>query len=102
MSLTVSAPGDILQQYTTAVDECLEEYKLPKYYENPSFHISIGWCLKDVIPQISKETLKKLQDLVDNAMEDHPELRLFAIQEAICKSGNKQFPLPLSNFTGDG
>lgn len=33
MSLTVSAPGDILQQYTTAVDECFEEYNLPKYYE---------------------------------------------------------------------
>lgn len=33
MSLTVSAPGDILQQYIKAVDECFEEYKLPKYYE---------------------------------------------------------------------
>lgn len=42
------------------------------------------------------------QDLVDNAMEEHPELRLFAVEEAICKSGNKQFPLPLSDFTGDG
>lgn len=102
LSLTVSAPGDILQQYTKAVDECFEEYKLPKYYENPSFHISIGWCLKDVIPQISEETLNKLQDLVDNAMEEYPELRLFALEEAICKSGNKQFPLPLSDFTGDG
>eukprot|EP00105_Crassostrea_gigas_P041948 XP_019926096.1 PREDICTED: U6 snRNA phosphodiesterase isoform X2 [Crassostrea gigas] len=102
LSLTVSAPGDILQQYTKAVDECFEEYKLPKYYENPSFHISIGWCLKDVIPQISEETLNKLQDLVDNAMEEYPELRLFPVEEAICKSGNKQFPLPLSDFTGDG
>lgn len=42
------------------------------------------------------------QDLVDNAMEEYPELRLFAVEEAICKSGNKQFPLPLSDFSGDG
>lgn len=40
------------------------------------------------------------QDLVDNAMEEHPEL--FAVEEAICKSGNKQFSLPLSDFMGDG
>ena len=33
LSLAVSAPGDVLQKYTRAVDECFEEYKLPKYYE---------------------------------------------------------------------
>jgi hypothetical protein len=33
LSLTVSTPGDILQEYTQAVDECFEEYKLQKYYE---------------------------------------------------------------------
>lgn len=102
LSLAVSAPGAILQQYTKAVDECFEEYKLQKYYENPSFHISIGWCLGDVVLQIGEETLSKLQNKVDNTMEECPDLQLFAIEEAICKSGNKQFPLLLSNFTGDG
>nr|XP_022327158.1 U6 snRNA phosphodiesterase-like [Crassostrea virginica] len=102
LSLAVSAPGDVLQKYTRAVDECFEEYKLPKYYENPSFHISIGWCLGDVVSQISKETLNKLQEILDASLEDYPDLRVFEVEEAICKTGNKQFSLPLCKPLGNG
>ncbi|XP_048731028.2 U6 snRNA phosphodiesterase 1-like [Ostrea edulis] len=96
LSLTVSTPGDILHEYTQAVDECFEEYKLQKYYENPSYHMSIGWCLCDVIQQISRETLNTLQETLDSTLKEHIGLKLFAIEEAICKTGNKQFSLQLS------
>ncbi|XP_061196782.1 U6 snRNA phosphodiesterase 1-like [Saccostrea echinata] len=100
LSLAVSAPGNILQEYTKAVDECFEEYKLQKYYKDPSYHISIGWCLHDVIPEISKETLHKLQEILDAALEENTDLKLFTVENIICKTGNKQFSLQLNKGYG--
>ncbi|XP_062567651.1 U6 snRNA phosphodiesterase 1-like [Saccostrea cucullata] len=100
ISLAVSAPGSILQDYTKVVDECFQEYNLPKYYKDPSFHISIGWCLHDVIPEINKETLQKLQEILDVTLEENTDLKLFTVEKIICKTGNKQFLIELSKGYG--
>jgi hypothetical protein len=36
------------------------------------------------------------QETLHSTLEEYPDLKLFAIGEAICRTGNKQFSLQLS------
>lgn len=83
-----------LEDCVTRIDETLEEFKLPKFYENPSFHASILWCLGDQV-----ESLKKLKPVLQNCLEEIFEeeesfLELFA-DEMNCKCGNRIYKFKL-------
>lgn len=61
LSLAVLSEGTKLLLYTAAIDTCFKEFKLPSYYQNPSYHMSILWCVGDVMSQITDTTRHKLQ-----------------------------------------
>ncbi|KAL7728323.1 hypothetical protein ACLKA6_007423 [Drosophila palustris] len=67
------------------VDIVMRDYRLPQFYEKPSFHVSLLWCVGDHQEFLSSK-LKELQQL----LEDHDTLKL-PVNEVHCKCGNKDF-----------
>ncbi|XP_004690579.1 PREDICTED: U6 snRNA phosphodiesterase isoform X1 [Condylura cristata] len=76
------------------VDRVMEEFDLTTFYQDPSFHISLAWCVGDARLQLEAQCLRELQELVDEFEDSETLLRVHA-EQVRCKSGNKFFSLPL-------
>ncbi|XP_006878794.1 PREDICTED: U6 snRNA phosphodiesterase isoform X2 [Elephantulus edwardii] len=76
------------------VDRVMKEFNLATFYQDPSFHISVAWCVGDARPKLEGQCLKELQEIVD-AFEDSEQLLRVCAEQIRCKSGNKFFSLPL-------
>ncbi|XP_066099833.1 U6 snRNA phosphodiesterase 1 [Saccopteryx bilineata] len=76
------------------VDRVMEEFDLTTFYQDPSFHISLAWCVGDAGPQLEGRCLRELQDIVDQFEDSEMLLRVHA-EQVRCKSGNKFFSMPL-------
>lgn len=84
-----------LREIVKCVDSCLEEFSLPTFYKEPSFHISIGWCLGDRVQTLS-EKLPKLQDTLDSYYQnDNQQMTVIKVDQIKCRTGNKLFIIPL-------
>ncbi|XP_066289461.1 U6 snRNA phosphodiesterase 1-like [Branchiostoma lanceolatum] len=94
LGLEVTGGHDHLLQLVQGVDSCLEEFRLQKYYKNPSFHMTVGWCVGDV-HEGTQQFNQKLQASLSEAQEEFPSLGGFLVQEVKCKSGNRFFSFPL-------
>ena len=49
-----------LRDLLRAVDTVLDQFHQPTYYENPSFHFSIGW---DEFENVSEDLARRLGEL---------------------------------------
>ncbi|XP_043084185.1 U6 snRNA phosphodiesterase isoform X2 [Puntigrus tetrazona] len=76
------------------VDETMKEFSLSTFYKDPSFHVSLAWCVGDHTERLKKTCLSQMQSLVD-AHEDGPFYIQLNCTELRCKSGNKVFLFPL-------
>ncbi|XP_061629413.1 U6 snRNA phosphodiesterase 1 [Phyllopteryx taeniolatus] len=76
------------------VDRTLTDYHLDTFYQDPSFHVSLAWCVGDFTMQLRK-CLHELQNLVDNHEEEPYHLWLDCA-ELRCRTGNKTFRFPLA------
>ncbi|KAM9607316.1 U6 snRNA phosphodiesterase 1 isoform 1-T1 [Trichechus inunguis] len=76
------------------VDRVMEEFDLTTFYKDPSFHVSLAWCVGDARPQLEGQCLRDLQEIVDEFEDSELLLRVHA-EQIRCKSGNKFFSLPL-------
>uniref|UniRef100_A0A8C5Z7L9 U6 snRNA phosphodiesterase n=1 Tax=Marmota marmota marmota TaxID=9994 RepID=A0A8C5Z7L9_MARMA len=76
------------------VDRVMEEFDLTTFYPDPSFHISLAWCVGDARPQLEGQCLQELQEILDE-FEDSEMLLRVLTKQVRCKSGNKFFSLPL-------
>ncbi|KAF5919658.1 U6 snRNA phosphodiesterase 1 [Diceros bicornis minor] len=76
------------------VDRVMEEFDLTTFYQDPSFHISLAWCVGDARLQLDGQCLRELQAIVDEFEDSEILLRVLAGQVR-CKSGNKFFSMPL-------
>ncbi|XP_063704274.1 U6 snRNA phosphodiesterase 1 [Culicoides brevitarsis] len=85
---------DVVQllKVTEALDECLTEFKLPKYYEDPSFHVSILWCLGDQ-KEFFEQKKAELQQIFDKSMAESTFQA--SVNELLCKCGNRSYKFPL-------
>ncbi|XP_019895793.2 U6 snRNA phosphodiesterase [Esox lucius] len=83
-----------LLELMKAVDSTMMEFNLDTFYKDPSFHVSLAWCVGDCTEHIQKECLQDLQSLVDSH-EDGPFMLRLDCQELRFKSGNKTFSFPL-------
>lgn len=84
-----------LLELVRAVDRAMTEFHLDTFYKDPSFHVSLAWCVGDVTEQM-KECLQELQSRVD----DHEEgafLLALDCAELRCRTGNKTFRFPLKS-----
>ncbi|KAB1274215.1 U6 snRNA phosphodiesterase [Camelus dromedarius] len=62
--------------------------------QDPSFHISLAWCVGDARLQLEGQCLQELQEIVDEFEDSEMFLRVCA-EQIRCKSGNKFFSMPL-------
>ncbi|XP_059190394.1 U6 snRNA phosphodiesterase 1 isoform X2 [Centropristis striata] len=75
------------------VDRTMKDFHLDTFYKDPSFHVSLAWCVGDLTEQM-KECIVGMQSLIDDHEEGQFELRLDGI-ELRCRTGNKTFHFPL-------
>ncbi|XP_053843638.1 U6 snRNA phosphodiesterase 1 [Vidua macroura] len=94
IGLEVSAGHFQLLELVSEVDGVLEEFDLPTFYKDPSFHISLAWCVGDLSGRLEGQCLRELQDIVDGFEESAFLLRI-QWEQIRCKSGNKYFSFPL-------
>ncbi|NXC50728.1 USB1 phosphodiesterase, partial [Penelope pileata] len=94
VGLEVSAGHFQLLELVSEVDKVMEEFDLPTFYKDPSFHISLAWCVGDLTGSLEGQCLRELQDIVDR-FEDSELLLRVQWEEIRCKSGNKFFSFPL-------
>ncbi|XP_061029483.1 U6 snRNA phosphodiesterase 1 isoform X1 [Eubalaena glacialis] len=76
------------------VDRVMEEFDLTTFYQDPSFHISLAWCVGDARLQLEGQCLRELQEIVGEFEDSEMLLRAHA-EQIRCKSGNKFFSMPL-------
>uniref|UniRef100_A0A8C4TLA4 U6 snRNA phosphodiesterase 1 n=1 Tax=Erpetoichthys calabaricus TaxID=27687 RepID=A0A8C4TLA4_ERPCA len=93
LGLEVTLGQDELVHVVGAIDKTLKASRLATFYQNPSFHISLAWCVGD-----HKERLEglcaQLQGIVHDS-EDGGELTRLWAEDIRCKSGNKVFSFQL-------
>ncbi|XP_065517442.1 U6 snRNA phosphodiesterase 1 isoform X3 [Lathamus discolor] len=94
IGLEVTAGHFQLLELVSEVDRVLEEFDLPTFYKDPSFHISLAWCVGDLSDRLEGQCLRELQDIVDG-FEDSALLLRVQWEQIQCKSGNKYFSFPL-------
>ncbi|EDO45958.1 predicted protein, partial [Nematostella vectensis] len=83
------------------VDEVLEEFALPTFYQDPSFHVSIAWCLGDIHEHLMEKHIKQIQVITDAfdslVMEmSAADCLAFTPNQVHCRIGNKLFNFPFS------
>ncbi|XP_068595765.1 U6 snRNA phosphodiesterase 1 isoform X2 [Brachionichthys hirsutus] len=92
LGMEVCAGHVQLLDLVQAVDRTMKEFHLDTFYEDPSFHVSLAWCVGDVTGQM-KECIQQLQSLVDD--HEGPFLLRLECSELRCRTGNKTFCFPL-------
>lgn len=96
LGLTAESTGGLLETLVKAIDSCLAEYNLPLYYENPSFHVSLVWCLGNVRHLLDEHLLSEMQEIVERYFDENLEASFVSVNELKFKAGNKIFVLPLN------
>lgn len=76
-----------------AVDKTMTEFRLDTFYKDPSFHVSLAWCVGDLTGQM-KGCMQELQRLVDDH-DEGPYVLTLDCTELRCRTGNKTFRFPL-------
>ncbi|XP_054632431.1 U6 snRNA phosphodiesterase 1 isoform X2 [Dunckerocampus dactyliophorus] len=76
------------------VDKTMTEFRLDTFYQDPSFHVSLAWCVGDFTVQL-RQCLQELQNVVDNH-EEGPYHLWLDCAELRCRTGNKTFQFPLA------
>ncbi|XP_068943695.1 U6 snRNA phosphodiesterase 1 isoform X2 [Petaurus breviceps papuanus] len=94
IGLEVTAGHAQFLDLVSEVDRVMEEFDLATFYKEPSFHISLAWCVGDVQSQLKESVIQELQEIVDG-FEDSSSLLRVQAEQVRCKSGNKFFSFPL-------
>lgn len=77
------------------VDQTMMEFRLETFYKEPSFHVSLAWCVGDFSVEL-KDCLQQMQSLLDEH-EDGPFQLKLDCSELRCRTGNKTFRFPLES-----
>lgn len=83
-----------LQNLTTCVDKCFADYNLAPFYNPPSFHVSLGWCLGDKSALI-RGMLQKLELKLVDVLDEDGATGTLHVKDIHCKIGNKIFQFKL-------
>ncbi|KAM4722186.1 U6 snRNA phosphodiesterase 1 [Rhinophrynus dorsalis] len=94
LGLEVTVGKENLLEVVSEVDQCLQEYNLQTFYQDPSFHVSLAWCIGDLAAKLERSCRSEMQSVLDQ-FEDHEMLTRFYAEEIRCKAGNKTFCAPL-------
>ncbi|XP_076043323.1 U6 snRNA phosphodiesterase 1 [Oratosquilla oratoria] len=77
-----------LQDIVSEIDSCLTDYRLPSFYKDGSFHVSIAWCVGD-----EEATLRTLLPQLENVCSQYfaveSDMRTFDVTVLHFKTGNR-------------
>lgn len=106
IALTLEPSDDLrpARRLVADLDAALHEFRLPAYYADPSFHVSLLWCLGDQLDRVQLELAGLGDVLVDHlaeasaAADSDGTNDAFAplVQSIECKIGNKLYTFPLA------
>jgi U6 snRNA phosphodiesterase len=85
-----------LKDLVTCYDNCLATYKLPKYYNPPSFHYSILWCLGD-LELMLRSKLPELNGILQKYLEDDITEFSEIVKNIFFKCGNRLYNYQLKD-----
>ncbi|XP_062997552.1 U6 snRNA phosphodiesterase 1 [Elgaria multicarinata webbii] len=94
IGLEVSTGHSQFLELISEVDRVMEDFNLTPFYKNPSFHLSLAWCVGNLSKELEGRCLLELQEIVDG-FEDSSYLLRIPGAEVRCKSGKKFFSFPL-------
>lgn len=77
------------------VDKTMTDFSLETFYKDPSFHVSLAWCIGDWTAQLNS-CLKEFQSIMDS-QEDGPFTLSLNCAELRCRIGNKVFCFPIES-----
>ncbi|KAJ3596722.1 hypothetical protein NHX12_003126 [Muraenolepis orangiensis] len=95
LGMEVSAGHAKLLEMMKIVDKTMTEFNLDTFYKDPSFHVSLAWCVGDFTARLT-DCLQELQSLSDHH-EEGPFLLMLDCPELRCTAGNKTFSFPLES-----
>lgn len=94
LGMEISTGKTQLLELIKIVDQTMNEFNLCTFYKDPSFHVSLAWCVGDQTERLKRICLSEVQGLVDRH-EDGPFHIRLNCRELRCKSGNKVFQFAL-------
>jgi U6 snRNA phosphodiesterase len=77
-----------LETLVKKYDNCLDSYNLQKYYQPPSFHISILWCLGDKREAL-RIGLNHLNQILQKYLDDDIQEFSENVKNIYFKCGNR-------------
>ncbi|KDR11881.1 U6 snRNA phosphodiesterase isoform X2 [Zootermopsis nevadensis] len=89
IGLTVAAGHKSLIAAADILNKCLADFKLPPFYKEPSFHMSLAWCVGNNVEQIERDVLPQLQVAFQHFMHAQNDQWTLNVVQLQCKSGNK-------------
>ncbi|GBN78135.1 U6 snRNA phosphodiesterase [Araneus ventricosus] len=96
VGLKVHYGYDQLLKILRKVDACVQEFKLPNFYKNPSFHLSCASCIGSRADEVEK-IMADLNIVFQSFIDSQPECGRLWVTKVCCKSGNKLFTLNLKS-----
>ena len=91
VSVQVNSEETNLHDYVQVIDRCFEEYGLPAFYQDQSFHVSLLSCVGNVASQISQDLSAELQALTRQFLADNVDLSVMDVSQLHFKTGNMKF-----------
>ncbi|PNF43255.1 U6 snRNA phosphodiesterase [Cryptotermes secundus] len=97
IGLTVAAGHKSLIAVVNVLNKCLADFRLPPFYKEPSFHMSIAWCVGNYVEQIERDVLPQLQVAFQHFMHAQYDQWKLHVVQLHCKCGNKLCTFQLAN-----
>lgn len=89
LGVEVSTGHTQLLDIIKVVDKTMTDFRLETFYKDPSFHVSLAWCIGDLTEQLNS-CLNELQSIMDS-QEDGPFTLTLPCAKLQCRTGNKVF-----------
>lgn len=93
LGLKIDSGVEKLKRIVRIIDTLYADFKLPAFYESPSFHMSIAWCVGDKSRELEK-LMPRLQLECENYVLKSEECRTAEVKGVELKTGNKTFSIP--------
>ncbi|CAG9818638.1 unnamed protein product [Phaedon cochleariae] len=96
IGMSIKTGHDSLVKLVEIMNECLGDFNLPHFYEDPSFHMSICWCVGDYeeeLNSIISQVNHRFHEMMDFYSQDNWYIYVSFLT---CKTGNKYFKFHLT------
>ncbi|XP_042869134.1 U6 snRNA phosphodiesterase-like [Penaeus japonicus] len=77
-----------LDDIVSDIDSCIAEYRLPQFYKDGSYHVSIAWCTGDVSESL-RRLLPQLENICSQYFSVESEMRTFNVDSLLFRTGNR-------------